>query len=44
MPERVNVAVAIHQLGSSAFCTGINYTESGIIRGFLDSKVFLTIC
>jgi 1-phosphofructokinase len=35
----VNVAVAIHQLGSSAFCTGINYTERGrIIRGFLDSK------
>ena len=40
----VNVAVAIHQLGSSAFCTGINYTERGrIIRAFWIQKVFLTI-
>ncbi|NLX69731.1 MAG: 1-phosphofructokinase [Clostridiales bacterium] len=35
----VNVAVVLHQLGGSAFCTGINYTERGqIIRDFLDSK------
>lgn len=34
----INVAVALHQLGEKAFCTGFNYTERGyMIRNFLDS-------
>ncbi|MCM8901700.1 1-phosphofructokinase [Caldicoprobacter algeriensis] len=33
----INVAVALHQLGEKAFCTGINYTERGhMIRELLD--------
>ena len=33
----INVAVALHQLGQKAFCTGINYTERGhMIRELLD--------
>ncbi len=35
----INVAVALHQLGEKAFCTGFNYTERGnMIRDFLDAS------
>lgn len=34
----INVAVALHQLGQEAFCTGFNYTERGhMIRELLEA-------